>query len=53
MPRSRNQEWLHDIKIGKELRYPKDVIDSLKSEPDAVRRNSILRNARYALIGRK
>lgn len=50
MPRSKDQDWLHDIKVGKELKYPKEIIVALKNEPDPNKRDQILRNARHKMM---
>lgn len=38
-----------DIKIAKELHYPKTVILKLMREPDLFKRTRILRDARHGL----
>lgn len=47
MPRTKDQDWLNDIKIGEELKYPKAVIEELKNESNQVKRSKILQNARH------
>lgn len=51
MPRSRDQDWRYDIKVGKELRYPKEVIEALKAEGNPRKRERILTNARRRYTG--
>ena len=41
-----NSQLLEDIKIARELLYPKNVIKRLENEPDPVKRQRILSNAR-------
>lgn len=38
-----------DIKIARELHYPKKVIEKLENEPDTNKRQRILKNARNGI----
>lgn len=38
-----------DVKVARELRYPKEVIEKLRGEPDPDKRQRILKNARNAM----
>lgn len=41
-------KWLlkEDLKIAKDLCYPKEVIDKLENEPDPIKRQRILHDTR-------
>lgn len=43
-------EWTDDIKIAKDLGYPKTVIMAMKMEPSSRRRQVILTNARHGIF---
>lgn len=42
-------EWKCDIRVARELLYPKSVIEALMNEPDPYQRQKILTNARKAM----
>lgn len=42
--------WNNDIKVAKELHYPKSVIELLKKEPDAKKRSRILHDERLGYL---
>lgn len=44
--KSTQLQWNEDIRAAKELFYPKEVIEMLENEPDANKRQAILREAR-------
>lgn len=45
----KTREAAEDVKIAKELRYPKSVQDKLAEEPDAEKRSRILTDARHGV----
>ena len=45
----KTREAAEDVKIAKELRYPKSVQDKLAEEPDAEKRSRILTDARHGI----
>ena len=46
MNREQLKEWKEQIKIAKDLCYPKIVIEKLMAEPNPIRRDAILHDAR-------
>ena len=48
MNRESKMQWREDIRAAEELMYPKEVIEQLEKEPDAVKRANILSRARNA-----
>jgi len=45
----KTRDAIEDVKIARELRYPKSVQDKLAEEPDALKRSKILTNARHGV----
>lgn len=45
----KTRDAIEDVKIARELRYPKSVQDKLAEEPDAEKRSRILTNARHGI----
>ena len=45
----KTREPAEDVKIARELRYPKSVQDKLAAEPDELKRSRILTNARLGI----
>lgn len=45
----KTRDTIEDVKIARELRYPKSVQDKLAEEPDALKRSKILTNARHGV----
>lgn len=48
--KSTRLQWSEDIRAAKELFYSKEVIEMLENEPDANKRQSILREARQKCV---
>lgn len=49
----RDPAWREDIKIAKELRYPRSVIKQLEEEENSIRRSNILCNARHGIYEKR
>lgn len=45
----KTREAAEDVKIARELRYPKSVQDKVAKEPDAEKRSRILADARHGV----